>query len=172
MWNDPELYHTAMTNVKILGWHCKVCTGHLSFECGCVDMCVLAFMPVCVHVSMCVVCTFMFVWLRLQLYLSTCDGLHVCVFVYRCEVNLSRVPFNQRQLFTHTLDQGRGRLVFLLTLKTCNGVSISDLCAAPLDEPREQQNWLDNYVSISGTFMWLLLVKSSVKTDCENLGQF
>ncbi|CAJ1048487.1 multiple C2 and transmembrane domain-containing protein 2 isoform X2 [Xyrichtys novacula] len=62
-----------------------------------------------------------------------------------CEVDLTRVPFDQRQLFTHTLDQGRGRLVFLLTLNTCSGVSISDLGAAPLDEPREQQNQLDNY---------------------------
>ncbi|XP_041796941.1 multiple C2 and transmembrane domain-containing protein 2 isoform X2 [Chelmon rostratus] len=62
-----------------------------------------------------------------------------------CDVDLSRVPFNQRQLFTQTLDQGRGRLVFLLTLNTCSGVSVSDLCAAPLDEPHEQQNQLDNY---------------------------
>ncbi|XP_049904142.1 multiple C2 and transmembrane domain-containing protein 2-like isoform X1 [Epinephelus moara] len=62
-----------------------------------------------------------------------------------CEVDLSRIPFNERQLFTHTLDQGRGRLVFLLTLNTCSGVSISDLCAAPLDEPHEQQHQLDNY---------------------------
>uniref|UniRef100_A0AAQ6A3B8 C2 domain-containing protein n=1 Tax=Amphiprion ocellaris TaxID=80972 RepID=A0AAQ6A3B8_AMPOC len=65
-----------------------------------------------------------------------------------CEVDLSRVPFDQRQLFTHTLDQGRGRLVFLLTLNTCSGVSISDLCSAPLDEPHTRQNQLDNYVSI------------------------
>ncbi|XP_034727110.1 multiple C2 and transmembrane domain-containing protein 2-like isoform X2 [Etheostoma cragini] len=62
-----------------------------------------------------------------------------------CEVDLSKVPFNQRQLFTHTLDQGRGRLVFLLTLNTCSGVSISDLCAAPLDEAHEQKNLLDSY---------------------------
>ncbi|XP_040912784.1 multiple C2 and transmembrane domain-containing protein 2-like isoform X2 [Toxotes jaculatrix] len=62
-----------------------------------------------------------------------------------CEVDLSRVPFNERQLFTHTLEQGRGRLVFLVTLNTCSGVSISDLCAAPLDEPQERQNQLDNY---------------------------
>ncbi|XP_010789247.1 multiple C2 and transmembrane domain-containing protein 2 isoform X2 [Notothenia coriiceps] len=62
-----------------------------------------------------------------------------------CEVDLSRVPFDQRQLLTHTLDQGKGRLVFLLTLNTCSGVSISDLCAAPLDEPHEQENQLDNY---------------------------
>uniref|UniRef100_A0A8D3BT87 C2 domain-containing protein n=1 Tax=Scophthalmus maximus TaxID=52904 RepID=A0A8D3BT87_SCOMX len=57
-----------------------------------------------------------------------------------CGVNLSIVPFNQRQLFTQALEQGRGRLVFLITLITCSGVSISDLCAAPLDEPHEQQN--------------------------------
>ncbi|XP_033988601.1 multiple C2 and transmembrane domain-containing protein 2-like isoform X2 [Trematomus bernacchii] len=62
-----------------------------------------------------------------------------------CEVDLSTVPFDQRQLLTHTLDQGKGRLVFLLTLNTCSGVSISDLCAAPLDEPHEQENQLDNY---------------------------
>ncbi|KAM8763147.1 multiple C2 and transmembrane domain-containing protein 2 isoform 1-T1 [Acanthopagrus schlegelii] len=62
-----------------------------------------------------------------------------------CEVDLSRVPVNQRQLCTHSLDQGRGRLVFLLTVNTCSGVSISDLCAAPLDEPNEKQNQLENY---------------------------
>ncbi|XP_068586449.1 multiple C2 and transmembrane domain-containing protein 2-like isoform X2 [Cebidichthys violaceus] len=62
-----------------------------------------------------------------------------------CDVDLSRIPFNQRQLFTQSLDQGRGRLVFLVTLNPCRGVSISDLCAAPLDEPHEQQNQLDNY---------------------------
>ncbi|KAF0043554.1 hypothetical protein F2P81_004891 [Scophthalmus maximus] len=62
-----------------------------------------------------------------------------------CGVNLSIVPFNQRQLFTQALEQGRGRLVFLITLITCSGVSISDLCTAPLDEPHEQQNQLDNY---------------------------
>ncbi|KAG7236961.1 hypothetical protein INR49_032968 [Caranx melampygus] len=62
-----------------------------------------------------------------------------------CEVDLSRVPFNERQVFTNTLDHGRGCLVFLLTLNTCSGVSISDLCAAPLDEPHERQNQLDYY---------------------------
>ncbi|XP_053287662.1 multiple C2 and transmembrane domain-containing protein 2 isoform X2 [Pleuronectes platessa] len=62
-----------------------------------------------------------------------------------CEVDLSNVPLNQKQLFTHSLVPGRGRLVFLLMLNTCSGVSISDLCAAPLDEPQEQQNQLDNF---------------------------
>ncbi|XP_073320106.1 multiple C2 and transmembrane domain-containing protein 2-like isoform X1 [Pagrus major] len=62
-----------------------------------------------------------------------------------CEVDLSRVPVNQRQLFTKALVEGRGHLVFLLTVNTCSGVSISDLCAAPLDEPHEKQNQLENY---------------------------
>lgn len=62
-----------------------------------------------------------------------------------CEVDLSRVPFNQRQLYTQKLDHGRGSLVFLLTLNTCSGVSISDLCAAPLDEIHEYQKQIDNY---------------------------
>ncbi|XP_060924742.1 multiple C2 and transmembrane domain-containing protein 2 isoform X2 [Limanda limanda] len=62
-----------------------------------------------------------------------------------CEVDLSGVPLNQRQLYTHSLVPGRGRLVFLLMLNTCSGVSISDLCSAPLDEPQEQQNQLENF---------------------------
>uniref|UniRef100_A0A673A0D7 Multiple C2 and transmembrane domain-containing protein 2-like n=1 Tax=Sphaeramia orbicularis TaxID=375764 RepID=A0A673A0D7_9TELE len=62
-----------------------------------------------------------------------------------CEVDLSRIPVNQRQLFTHTLDQCRGCLIFLVALNPCSSVSIADLCAAPLDEPRERQNQLDNY---------------------------
>lgn len=80
------------------------------------------------------------------------------VCMYRWEVDLSRVPFNQRQLFTHTMGQGRGRLVFLVTLNTSSGVSISDLCAAPLDEPQERQNQVDNYVSISVCELLCLMV--------------
>ncbi|MEQ2258985.1 hypothetical protein XENORESO_005208, partial [Xenotaenia resolanae] len=62
-----------------------------------------------------------------------------------CEVDLSLIPFNVRQLFRQTLSPSRGTLVFLITLNTCSGVSISDLSAAPLDEPRERQNQLENY---------------------------
>lgn len=71
----------------------------------------------------------------------------MCVCLCSCEVDLSRVPVNQRQLFTHTLIPGRGLLVFLLTVSTCTSVSVSDLCAAPLNEPHERQKQLDNYVS-------------------------
>ncbi|XP_077376237.1 multiple C2 and transmembrane domain-containing protein 2-like isoform X1 [Festucalex cinctus] len=62
-----------------------------------------------------------------------------------CEVDLSGVTLDERQHYTQALDSGRGRLVFLVTVSTCSGVSISDLSAAPLDEPAEQQNQLDNY---------------------------
>ncbi|XP_029000740.1 multiple C2 and transmembrane domain-containing protein 2 isoform X2 [Betta splendens] len=62
-----------------------------------------------------------------------------------CEVDLSKIAFGRRQLFTHSVGHGRGRLVFLVTLNTYSGVAISDLCAAPLDEPHERQTQLDNY---------------------------
>ncbi|KAM4744075.1 LOW QUALITY PROTEIN: multiple C2 and transmembrane domain-containing protein 2-like [Anableps anableps] len=62
-----------------------------------------------------------------------------------CEVDLSQIPFNTRTLFRETLSFSRGTLVFLITLNTYSGVSISDLGAAPLDEPLERQNQLENY---------------------------
>ncbi|XP_055010460.1 multiple C2 and transmembrane domain-containing protein 2 isoform X2 [Boleophthalmus pectinirostris] len=62
-----------------------------------------------------------------------------------CEVNLSQISVNQRKLFTHVLEHGRGRVLFLVELSACSGVSLSDLCAAPLDEPRERQSQLENY---------------------------
>ncbi|KAM3877092.1 multiple C2 and transmembrane domain-containing protein 2-like [Diretmus argenteus] len=75
-----------------------------------------------------------------------------------CDVDLSMVPANQSQLFTHSLDQGRGRLVFLVALSTCSGVSISDLCAAPLDEAHERQTQLEKYS-----------LKNSIK-NCSDVG--
>ncbi|XP_036399869.1 multiple C2 and transmembrane domain-containing protein 2-like [Megalops cyprinoides] len=62
-----------------------------------------------------------------------------------CEVDLSRVQVNQRQLYTRVLDQGRGKVVFLVTMLPCSGVSISDLCAPPLEEPNEREAMLDRY---------------------------
>lgn len=111
----------------------------------------MLFICVCILSSISDIYIFVFAWLHMSL--------HVCVCVYRCEVDLSRIPVNQRQLFTHTLDPGRGYLVFLLTVNSCSGVSISDLCAAPLDEPHERQNKLDNYVS-SCTVVSILSVQS------------
>lgn len=73
-------------------------------------------------------------------------------FVHRCEVDLSTVPLNERQVYNHSLNHGRGSLVFLLTVNPCRGVSISDVCAAPLDEPQEQQIQLENYVNDTKPF--------------------
>ncbi|KAM4597018.1 multiple C2 and transmembrane domain-containing protein 2 isoform 2-T2 [Fundulus diaphanus] len=62
-----------------------------------------------------------------------------------CEVDLSQIPVNERKFFSPTVSPCRGTLVFLVTLKPCSGVSITDLSAAPLDEPLERQNQLENY---------------------------
>uniref|UniRef100_A0AAZ3RSC5 C2 domain-containing protein n=1 Tax=Oncorhynchus tshawytscha TaxID=74940 RepID=A0AAZ3RSC5_ONCTS len=51
-----------------------------------------------------------------------------------CEVDLSSVLPNQSQLFTRVLKEGKGRVVFLIALSTCSGVSISDMCAPPLED--------------------------------------
>uniref|UniRef100_A0AAY4EYK3 C2 domain-containing protein n=1 Tax=Denticeps clupeoides TaxID=299321 RepID=A0AAY4EYK3_9TELE len=56
------------------------------------------------------------------------------------EVDLSGLPVGQRQLYTCVLSHGRGRVIFLITLNPCSGVSISDLCAPPLEEPNERDN--------------------------------
>uniref|UniRef100_A0A672HNS7 Multiple C2 domains, transmembrane 2b n=1 Tax=Salarias fasciatus TaxID=181472 RepID=A0A672HNS7_SALFA len=85
---------------------------------------------------------------RYKMFVSVCvlsTTVCVCVCVCRCEVDLSGVPVNQRQLVTHTLTPGRGSLLFLLTVSSCSSVSISDLSAAPLDDPQELQNQQQNY---------------------------
>lgn len=56
----------------------------------------------------------------------------------RFEIALSRLPLNERQLYTHVLDPGKGRLVFLVTLRPCWGVSISDIETATLERPDER----------------------------------
>ncbi|KAJ8271984.1 hypothetical protein COCON_G00108430 [Conger conger] len=62
-----------------------------------------------------------------------------------CEVDLSQVPVNQQKLFCLVLDRRRGELVFLVTVTPCSGVSISDICAPPLEEPQERENTITRY---------------------------
>uniref|UniRef100_A0A096LS38 Multiple C2 and transmembrane domain-containing protein 2-like n=1 Tax=Poecilia formosa TaxID=48698 RepID=A0A096LS38_POEFO len=62
-----------------------------------------------------------------------------------CEVDLTQIPLNTRALFKESLSPNKGTLVFLITRNTCSGVSISDLSAAPLDEPQELKNQKENY---------------------------
>uniref|UniRef100_A0A8C1G7P9 Multiple C2 domains, transmembrane 2b n=2 Tax=Cyprinus carpio TaxID=7962 RepID=A0A8C1G7P9_CYPCA len=60
----------------------------------------------------------------------------------QCEIELSGLPLNESTLFTHELDPGRGRVVFLVTPTPCTGASITDLVAPPLEEPHERDNML------------------------------
>ncbi|KAJ8344139.1 hypothetical protein SKAU_G00314680 [Synaphobranchus kaupii] len=62
-----------------------------------------------------------------------------------CDVDLARVPIGQSQLYTRVLGNGRGTLVFLISLTPCTGVSISDLCTPPLNEPSERATLQDKY---------------------------
>lgn len=64
----------------------------------------------------------------------------------RFEVDLSRLPLNERQLYTHVLDPGKGRLVFLVTLRPCWGVSISDIETAALEKPDERDTVVQKFV--------------------------
>ncbi|XP_040894047.1 multiple C2 and transmembrane domain-containing protein 2 isoform X2 [Toxotes jaculatrix] len=61
------------------------------------------------------------------------------------EIDLSRLSFNERQLYTHVLDPGKGRLVFLVTLRPCWGVSISDTDGAPLEKPDEKGSVVEKF---------------------------
>nr|XP_057931905.1 multiple C2 and transmembrane domain-containing protein 2 isoform X2 [Doryrhamphus excisus] len=61
------------------------------------------------------------------------------------EVDISRLTFNERQLYTHVLDPGKGRLVFLVTLRPCWGVSVSDIEMAPLEKADERDGVVEKF---------------------------
>uniref|UniRef100_UPI003AAE5970 multiple C2 and transmembrane domain-containing protein 2-like n=1 Tax=Centroberyx gerrardi TaxID=166262 RepID=UPI003AAE5970 len=61
------------------------------------------------------------------------------------EIDVSRLSVNERQLCTHVLDPGKGRLVFLVTLRPCCGVSISDIHTAPLEQPDERDAIVEKF---------------------------
>uniref|UniRef100_A0AAV2KRW1 C2 domain-containing protein n=1 Tax=Knipowitschia caucasica TaxID=637954 RepID=A0AAV2KRW1_KNICA len=62
------------------------------------------------------------------------------------EVVLSRLPLNEAQLCTNVLDPGKGRLVFLVTLRPCWGVSISDMETAPLEKPEDRESIEEKFI--------------------------
>lgn len=68
----------------------------------------------------------------------------------RFEIDLSRLALNERQLYNHVLDPGKGRLVFLVTLRPCWGVSISDMETATLQKPDERDTIKEKFV---GSFL-------------------
>ncbi|KAM9854245.1 multiple C2 and transmembrane domain-containing protein 2 isoform 2-T2 [Aulostomus maculatus] len=61
------------------------------------------------------------------------------------EIDLSRLPVNERQLYTHALGPGKGRLVFLVTLKPCWGVSMSDIETATLEKSDKRETVMEKY---------------------------
>lgn len=69
--------------------------------------------------------------------------------VCRLDIDLSRLPVQQRQLYTRVLDPGKGRLVFLITLTPCSGVSVSDLSSPPLDDLQTSERVRDHHVSLT-----------------------
>ncbi|XP_063044909.1 multiple C2 and transmembrane domain-containing protein 2 isoform X2 [Engraulis encrasicolus] len=62
-----------------------------------------------------------------------------------CDVDLSGLPVNQPQVYTRTLHHGRGRVLFLVTLNVCSGVSVCDLSATPLEDTRERETVYERY---------------------------
>ncbi|MEQ2206790.1 hypothetical protein XENOCAPTIV_002931, partial [Xenoophorus captivus] len=61
------------------------------------------------------------------------------------EVDVSRLPLNERQLYTHVLDPGKGKLVFLVTLRPCWGVSISDTDNPTLVNQDERDSVMERF---------------------------
>lgn len=80
----------------------------------------------------------------LQNELALCVSMELLCL--RFEIDLSRLPVSERQLYNHVLDPGKGRLVFLVTLRPCWGVSISDIEKAALENPDERDAVLEKFV--------------------------
>lgn len=71
----------------------------------------------------------------------------VCVCL-RFEIDLSRLPLNERQLYNNVLDPGKGRLLFLVTLRPCRGVSVCDIENCTLEKPDERDAIEEKFVSV------------------------
>uniref|UniRef100_A0AAX7T7C2 C2 domain-containing protein n=1 Tax=Astatotilapia calliptera TaxID=8154 RepID=A0AAX7T7C2_ASTCA len=56
----------------------------------------------------------------------------------RLEVDVSTLTVNEKQLYSYMLNPGKGRVVFLITLRSVWGVSISDIENATLSKPDEK----------------------------------
>ncbi|XP_035654478.1 multiple C2 and transmembrane domain-containing protein 2-like isoform X2 [Oncorhynchus keta] len=88
-------------------------------------------------------------------YENWLEPLNVEVFVKRgrkseeswgmFEVDLSKLPVNTQQLYTQTLDPGKGRLILLVTFNPCSEASISDINKPPLEQPDERDQILEKY---------------------------
>ncbi|KAL4005836.1 hypothetical protein ACER0C_005549 [Sarotherodon galilaeus] len=61
------------------------------------------------------------------------------------EVDVSRLTVNERQLYSYMLNPGKGRVVFLITLRSVWGVSISDIENATLSKPDEKDEVVEKF---------------------------
>ncbi|KAL4609508.1 multiple C2 and transmembrane domain-containing protein 1-like isoform X2 [Arapaima gigas] len=66
-------------------------------------------------------------------------------FIGRCQVDLSLLSKEQTHKLELPLEEGKGRLVLLVTLTASAAVSISDLSANVLDDPHEREVILKRY---------------------------
>ncbi|KAI4889043.1 hypothetical protein NFI96_023802 [Prochilodus magdalenae] len=61
------------------------------------------------------------------------------------EFDLSQLPINQKQSYSHVVGAGKGRLVFSVTRTPCPGASVSDMESAPLDHLPAYERMLKQY---------------------------
>ncbi|CAO2614231.1 Multiple C2 and transmembrane domain-containing protein 2 [Lemmus lemmus] len=62
-----------------------------------------------------------------------------------CKVDISALPLKQDNCLELPLDSCLGALLMLITLTPCTGVSISDLCVCPLEDPSERKQISQRY---------------------------
>lgn len=67
----------------------------------------------------------------------------------RLEVDVSTLTVNEKQLYSYMLNPGKGRVVFLITLRSVWGVSISDIENATLSKPDEKDEVVAKFVRFS-----------------------
>uniref|UniRef100_A0AAX7VLS4 C2 domain-containing protein n=1 Tax=Astatotilapia calliptera TaxID=8154 RepID=A0AAX7VLS4_ASTCA len=65
------------------------------------------------------------------------------------EVDVSTLTVNEKQLYSYMLNPGKGRVVFLITLRSVWGVSISDIENATLSKPDEKDEVVEKFVRFS-----------------------
>ncbi|XP_043533487.1 multiple C2 and transmembrane domain-containing protein 2-like isoform X2 [Chiloscyllium plagiosum] len=62
-----------------------------------------------------------------------------------CKVNLLTFSKGQANCKELSLENGQGSVVLLITIRTCNGVYISDPCVSPLHDETERQQIIQRY---------------------------
>lgn len=62
-----------------------------------------------------------------------------------CKVDISALPLKQDNCLELPLESCQGALLMLITLTPCTGVSISDLCVCPFEDPSERQQISQRY---------------------------